>query len=169
MNKRLHGNASMRRQAGRWLACVLSALPLMAEAVTTVTVKVTVIAPPSCVINNNRPIEVDFGDVMTTRVDGSNYRTAVNYTLDCPGASSNAMRLQVRGTGAAFDGTVLQTNKTGLGIELQQSGGKLALNSWMNFTYPNAPQLWSVPVQQSGTSLTGGAFTAGATMLIAYQ
>lgn len=157
------------RQIVRGLRALLVAMPLSVQAATTVTVKVTVVAPPPCVINGNRTIEVDFGEVMTTRVDGKNYRTAVNYSLSCSGQSKNAMKLQVQGTGAAFDSTVLKTNKTGLGIQLQQGGSKLAVNSWLNFTYPNTPELWAVPVKQSGVSLSGGEFTAGATLKVAYQ
>lgn len=158
-----------RRCAGCSLAVLLTALPIMAKAVTTVTVKVTVVTPPSCIINDEKPIEVDFGEVMTTRVDGSNYRLPVTYTLNCKDVRSNALKLQVQGTGAAFDGTVLQTNKAGLGIELQQGDTKLPLNGWLNFTYPNQPELWAVPVKQRGATLTGGEFTAGATMKVDYQ
>ncbi|OQV36223.1 fimbrial protein [Serratia marcescens] len=151
------------------LAGLVALMPLWCLATTTVTVKVTVVAPPPCTINDDRPIEVDFGDVMTTRVEGDNYRMPVNYTLSCTEASSNAMRLQVQGNGASFDGSVLRTNKTGLGIRLQQGDSKLAVNSWLNFTYPNVPALWATPVKQSGATLTGGEFTAGATMKVAYQ
>ncbi|HDH0696926.1 TPA: fimbrial protein [Klebsiella aerogenes] len=153
------------------LAGLLAALPLLAWAApsATVTVKVTVMAPPPCVINDDRPIEVEFVDVMTTRVDGDNYKMPVNYTLSCTGGTSNAMKLQVKGTGAAFDATVLQTNKAELGIELRQGDSKLAVNDWLNFTYPNKPELWAVPVKQSGATLTGGEFSAGATMAVDYQ
>ncbi|ELY3098567.1 TPA: fimbrial protein [Serratia marcescens] len=159
------------RHPARVLVALLAAAPLMALAsnMATVTVKVTVVKPPPCTINDDRPIEVDFGDVMTTRVDGNNYKMPVNYALSCSDAWSNAMKLQVNGNGASFDGTVLQTNKTGLGIELRQGDNKLAVNSWLNFTYPQKPELWAVPVKQSGTTLTGGEFTAGATMKVAYQ
>ncbi|MGY3307068.1 type 1 fimbria pilin [Pantoea ananatis] len=154
------------------LACMLMACSLLSDEVmavmTTVTVKVTVVAPPPCVINDDRPVEVEFGDVMTTRVDGSNYRRPVNYTLSCT-STSNAMKLQVKGNGAAFDVTVLQTNKAGLGIKLLQGDSKLAINSWLNFTYPNKPELWAVPVKQAGATLTGGEFSAGATMAVDYQ
>lgn len=160
-----------QRQAWQTLAALLAALPLLAWAAptATVTVKVTVVAPPPCVINDDRPIDVEFGDVMTTRVDGDNYKMQVNYTLSCPGAPSNAMKLQVKGTGAAFDATVLQTNKAELGIELRQGDSKLAVNDWLNFTYPNKPELWAVPVKQRGATLSGGEFSAGATMEVAYQ
>lgn len=157
------------RRAGYSLAALLMAFPLVTQAATTVTVKVTVVAPPPCIINDDRPIVVEFGDVLTTRVDGSNYRLPVNYTLNCKDALSNAMKLQVQGVGAGFDGTVLQTNKAGLGIELQQGDAKLPVNSWLNFTYPSKPELWVVPVKQNGATLTGGEFTAGATMKVDYQ
>lgn len=155
----------------RTLAGVLAVLPILAYAapLATVTVKVTVVAPPPCVINDDRPIEVEFGDVMTTRVDGDSYKMPVNYTLSCTRGTSNAMKLQVKGNGAAFDASVLQTNKTGLGIELRQGDGKLAVNNWLNFTYPNKPELWAVPVKQAGITLTGGEFNAGATMAVDYQ
>ncbi|CAI1968274.1 fimbrial protein [Serratia fonticola] len=160
-----------QRQAWQTLAALLAALPLLAwaEPSATVTVKVTVVAPPPCVINDDRPIDVEFGDVMTTRVDGDNYKMPVNYTLSCTGGTTNAMKLQVKGTGAAFDATVLQTNQTGLGIELRQGDSKLAVNDWLNFTYPNKPELWAVPVKQRGATLTGGEFSAGATMAVDYQ
>lgn len=167
----MNGIVTAQRNVWQMLAGLLAALPMLAWAgpSATVTVKVTVVVPPPCVINDDRPIEVVFGDVMTTRVDGDNYKMAVNYTLSCTSAPSNAMKLQVKGTGAAFDATVLQTNKAGLGIELRQGDGKLAVNDWLNFTYPNKPELWAVPVKQSGATLTGGEFSAGATMAVDYQ
>ncbi|MGQ8776495.1 fimbrial protein [Serratia sp. NA_112.1] len=159
------------RQVGRVLAGMLAALPMLAWAgsTTTVTVKVTVVAAPPCVINDDRPIEVEFGDVMTTQVDGVNYKMPINYTLSCTGATANAMKLQIKGNGAAFDATVLRTNKAGLGIELRRNISKLAVNQWLGFNAPYAPALWAVPVKQRGATLTGGEFSAGATMAVDYQ
>nr|WP_261803117.1 fimbrial protein [Serratia nematodiphila] len=134
----------------------------------TVVLTITIVAPP-CVINDNRPIDVEFGDVMTTRVDGNNYRMPVNYTLDCKDAPSSAMKLQVQGTGASFDGALLKTSNATLGIKLQHGAAPLPVNTWLNFTYPNKPELWAVPVKQSGVTLPGGEFTAGATMKVDYQ
>ncbi len=162
-------NEAMTRYRQVFLSVLLSAAPLLAHTATTVTVKVTVVAPPPCVINGNRTIEVDFNEVMIAQIDGKNYRMPVNYSLSCSGQSKNSMKLQVQGTGAAFDSTVLKTNKTGLGIQLQQGGSKLAVNSWLNFTYPNTPELWAVPVKPSGVTLSVGEFTAGATMKVDYQ
>ncbi|CAI1617611.1 fimbrial protein [Serratia fonticola] len=165
-------NGTLRYRKVSCLLCgVLATLPLMAGAAdtATITVKVTVLAPPPCTVNNNSVIEVPFGNVMTTHVDGTSYRVPVNYTLSCSKGASNAMKLQVQGNGASFDSTLLQTSKDGLGIELQQGNTKRAINSWLTFTYPYKPDLWAVPVKQPGVKLSGGQFRAGATMKVDYQ
>ena len=140
------------------------------KATSTITVKLTIVAPPPCVINHNSPIEVDFGnDVLTTRVDGSYKKMPLSYTVECTGAPSNAMKLQVLGNGADFDTDVLRTNQNGLGVALLRNGKVQPINRWLNFTYPNLPQFEVVPVKQAGVSLSGGAFSAGATMKVDYQ
>lgn len=144
--------------------------PLL-PAATKVTVKVTVIEAPPCVINNNQTIEVNFGNVMTNRVDGSNYEQTLYYTLSCTGNSSNALKMQIVGTqaGSGFTSNVLQTDAAGLGIALKSGGSAMPLNSWTNFTYPTLPVLTAVPVKGTGASLSGGAFSASATMRVEYQ
>ncbi|MFI8416179.1 fimbrial protein [Serratia sp. NPDC078593] len=159
------------RKAAGLLCGLLAVLPQIAVGanVATVEVKVNVLAAPPCTINDNKVIAVEFGEVMTTRVDGKNYRIPVDYTMSCTAGSPNALKLQIQGTAAPFDSTVLQTNKAGLGIELQQGSTKLAINHWLNFTYPDRPELWAIPVKQDGIALTGGEFTAGAILKVDYQ
>ena len=41
------------------------------------------IAPPPCVINAGAKIDVDFGSAWDQKVDGVNYRQAIDYHLDC--------------------------------------------------------------------------------------
>ncbi|MBH3259845.1 fimbrial protein [Serratia marcescens] len=159
----------MRRIAVTMLFGVLTGAPPRVGAVTPVTVKVTVVAPPPCVINDDNPIMVEFSEVMTTRVDGNNYKMPVNYTLTCTGNSSNAMTLTIVGNAASFDGTALQTDKAGLGVRLLKGSVPYTINSQIKFTYPGKPELYAVPVQQSGITLTGGEFSAAATMNVAYQ
>lgn len=166
-------NGTLKRHGQIWsiLVGLLFALPMVAWALSTATVTVTVtaLALPACVINDDRPIEVEFGDVMTTRVDGNNYRKRVGYNLSCKGGAHNAMKLQVQGNGASFDSSLLKTNKAGLGIELQQGNSKLGINTWLKFFYPNKPELWAMPVKQGGATLAGGKFNASATMMVDYQ
>lgn len=150
------------------LAVVLA--NVSAQAASTVTVSVTVLAPLPCTLNGSKPIEVNFGDeVMTTRIDGSSYRQPVDYGLSCNGPAKNAMRLQIAGGAAGFDGQLLKTSVNGLGIALLRDGVRMPLNSWQNFTYPNVPKLEAVPVKQSGVALPTGEFTASATLRADYQ
>lgn len=132
----------------------------------------TLVAPPPCVINSNQDINVDFGnDLLVGRVDGVNYEKAINYTLDCSvGASvTSAFKLQLQGSGAGFDSSVLNTSKSDLGLELRSGGVKLPVNTWINFNEPARPALTAVPVKNSVGTLTGGVFTASATLLVDYQ
>lgn len=124
---------------------------------------------PSCVVNDNKTIDVDFGDVMTTRVDGKNYRKQVSYTLTCEDGVSKALKLQVGGTAAAFDGSLLNTSASGLGVRVQNGSSNLPVNSWVKFTWPDKPALWVVPVKKSGVILAGGRFSATATLKVEYQ
>lgn len=146
------------------------ATPAMAKTATaTVTVKVTVVAPP-CEINNNNLIEVNFGnDVMTTRVDGDYKKMPIVYSVQCKGGASNALKMLIDGDGAAFDGEVLGTAKTDFGIALLNNGSRMPIKTWLDFNYPDLPKLEAVPVKRTGASLTGGPFSAGATMKVEYQ
>jgi len=164
------------RHPVRMLVALLAAAPLMvlASNVATVTVKVTVVKPPPCIINDDRPIEVDFGDVMTTRVDGYNYMMPVNYTISCSN-TDDSLDIQVNGTPASFNRYALQTTSAGLGIALKTDIGSgapisdVAPNQWMKGYSPRDPwRFWAVPVKQNGVTLNGGEFTAGATMRVAY-
>ncbi|MGN7975247.1 fimbrial protein [Serratia sp. 22264] len=140
------------------------------DALTNINISVTVMAPPPCVINGDQTIQVDFGqNVVISRIDGSNYLTTIDYTLECKGPSKNAMKMMIEGTGAGFDSDVLQTVKTDLGIALKQNGQPLRLNQWLNFTYPTRPVLQAVPVKKAGANLPTGVFFAGATLKVDYQ
>ncbi|RAX00322.1 MULTISPECIES: fimbrial protein [unclassified Photorhabdus] len=136
---------------------------------TPVNIYGVVIAPPPCVINNGNTIDVDFGDVMITRIDGVNYMQPVKYTVKCEKMPANAMKMMISGNTASFDPAVLQTNHTGLGIAVIHNGRKLPVNDWMKFNYPDFPELHAVPVKDMAAVLQGGDFGAGATMMVEYQ
>jgi type 1 fimbria pilin len=143
---------------------------LAQAASTVIKVTVTIVAPPPCEINNNDLIEVSFGnDVMTTRIDGSYKKRPVVYSIECKNAPNNAMKMQIQGIGAGFDGDVLQTDKDDLGVALLRDGNRQPINTWVNFTYPKLPTFEAVLVKLAGATLSGGAFSAGATMKVEYQ
>ncbi|NHB92686.1 fimbrial protein [Photorhabdus cinerea] len=136
---------------------------------TPVNIYGVVIAPPPCEINNGNTIDVDFGEVMITQIDGVNYMKPVKYTVTCEKMPANAMKMMISGNTASFDRTALKTNHAGLGVAVIHNGRKLPVNDWMKFTYPNFPELHAVPVKEMTAVLKGGSFGAGATMMVEYQ
>ena len=140
------------------------------QADTSLTIRATIIAPPPCVINSGSTLNVPFGnDLLTSRIDGVSYRRNVPYTVRCDSPFSNALTLELKGTGAAFDNRVLVTRKADLGVKLFVNGADWPLNTAVNFTYPNVPVVQAVPVKRAGSKLTGGAFDAAATLVVDYQ
>lgn len=128
-----------------------------------------VIAPPPCVINEGKTIEVNFGEVMSTRIDGVNYKQPINYTATCQKMPTNAMKVYVTGNATGFDSNALQTDITGLGVRILYQGKLLNLGNAVNFTYPNLPKLEAIPVRDLNTTLVGGDFVANATLHVDYQ
>ncbi len=128
-----------------------------------------VIAPPPCVINNGQMVEVDFGEVMSTRIDGANYKRPINYKVECKKMPTNAMKISVVGGDAGFDSNALKTNITGLGVRILYQNKLLRLGQTVNFTYPNIPVLEAIPVRDYSATLSGGDFSAIATLRIEYQ
>lgn len=149
-------------------AALLLASPPVSFA-TTVVVVVTVVAPPSCEINGTKPIEVAFGEVLTSQVNGDNYKQDVLYDIKCTNPTSNDMSIRIQGTDIGLGNHVLGTDTADLGIALLSNGNPAPLNSDIRFTYPNPPKLQAVPVKSPGSKLQGGAFSASATMTVAYQ
>lgn len=128
-----------------------------------------VIAPPPCLINDGKMIEVNFGEVMSTRIDGVRYKEPIHYTATCQKMPTNAMKVYVTGSATGFDSNALQTNITGLGVRILYQGNLLDLGKTVNFTYPNLPELEAIPVRDQNEALVGGDFVASGTLHVDYQ
>lgn len=116
---------------------MLWAVSLGVQAETSLTVRAVIVAPPPCVINGGSTLDVPFGnDLLTSRVDGVNYRRDVPYTVTCGAPFSNAMTLELKGAGAAFDSRVLLTRKPDLGVKLFVNGADWPLNTAVNLRTP---------------------------------
>lgn len=151
------------------LAALSCALPVQAVQVD-VTFTGTLVVPPACVLNSNSAINVKFNNgtaIETTSIDGSNYATAVPFTLTCTGNPSS-LRLRFQGTGSAFDANVLATDVTDLGIKLlRPNNSALNVGDWFTFSYSvTPPAIKAVPVKRPGAILPGGAFNGSATLLV---
>lgn len=150
-----------------WLLLTVSPA-VMAQV--DVQIRGVIVAPPTCVINGGKTLNVPFGnDLLTTRVDGVNYRREVPYSVTCTGQTSNDMTLKLQGAGAAFDASILTTSHRDLGIQLFINGAAWTLNTTTKFTYPTLPKMEAVPVKKPASTLSAGEFTASATLVVALQ
>ncbi|OKB67025.1 hypothetical protein BHU62_09340 [Serratia marcescens] len=123
-----------------------------------------------CHINNDRRIDVAFGNVGVLKVDGERYQQSVPYSIVCDAPEPGGrLMLSVKGTAAGFDDVVLATNADGLGILIRQNGQRMRLNTPLLINVDHPPPLEAVPVKAPGIALTGGRFQATATLLAEYE
>jgi type 1 fimbria pilin len=130
----------------------------------------TLITPPPCTINDDNRIDVNFGErVGINKVDGVNYRQLMNYQITCEGSGNWALTLSLSGSSTGFDKEALLTDKANLGIRVYQNDKPFTPNSTLKIDLANPPRLEAVPVKNTGTTLSEGAFEAWATLRADYQ
>ena len=144
-----------------------------ADKTVNMTLNIIVNGPPPCTITGGT---VEFGTMLLSKVDGSNYKQPVSYSLDCSARVSDYLKLQIQGTALTVNGeSVLATDTANLGIRLQQASDASLVpvgdSEWLRFQYTGSsgPVLEAVPVKVSGSTLTAGEFNAAATMVVEYQ
>ncbi len=162
---------------GLWLSALAGGLLSLVSAagaveqgdMTTVNITGTLVETLPCVVNGSRPIVVDFGnELMTTRIDGITYKQPIIFTAEC-GENVTQLKLRIDGARADFDPTVLGGAFPGLGIALYHGDNRYQPGEWLTFTGPVMPELHAVPVKQDGISLSGGAFSVLAALVVDYQ
>lgn len=155
----------------RWIAALLllPALKGYAEPSKTIRLTVTIITP-TCDLNGGRPINVNFGSQLyTTQIDGVQYKKPIPFSLYCSNYTSTALRLKLSGTGSTFDNALLKTNNSNLGLRLiKDANTAVPINTWINFSYPNPPSLYAVPVKKSGSDLQAGGFNGNAALIVEF-
>lgn len=130
----------------------------------------TIKESPLCVINNEQIITVDFGnEVVTTRVDGDRYKKEIQFTLNCDKDFSANQALRIKGVGAEFDPKALSSDTPNLAIAIYHDQVRYNLGEWLPFSYPKQPILYAVPIKKAGSHLSGGQFTALASLIVDYQ
>lgn len=83
----------MAKSKGPWALLIggglLWAVSQGVQADVNLSIRAVIIAPPPCVINNGSTLDVPFGnDLLTSRIDGVNYRRGVPYTVTCDSRSA---------------------------------------------------------------------------------
>ncbi|MBK0033137.1 fimbrial protein [Erwinia sp. S43] len=137
----------------------------------------TLVIPPQCTIGvdeTGSQIVIAFpGRMPISKIDGVNFMQPVPYKLKCgDGTSGLDLQLTLVGSGAYGDG-VIKTNLGDLGIQIYYGSGgsktKFSLNKPIDINYNSQPEIWAVPVNKSGGTLTDGTFEATATLKAEYH
>lgn len=133
-----------------------------------------------CIINNSQPIQVDFGDeLIVAKVptkDGNSYNKKIDFKWECNGISSGTdVVFSFDGKDSNFDIELLAINEQDdIALQLYNGNKSLKLNNDFIYTYISdnlTPDL-SASLVKSSSSLAivyPGAFTASATLTVAYQ
>lgn len=129
-----------------------------------------IIDPPPCLINNEKQIDIDFGDKLgINKIDGNNYRQKINYTIECYSDPSAAMLLlTVTGKVMSGDKSAIQSSKPGLGIRLLENNRHIHIGQGWVINTSTPPLLEAVPVADAKIQLVEGDFVASASLMAEY-
>lgn len=126
-----------------------------------------------CIINNNEDIQVFFGEVDISKIDGDSYKKVpINITLSCEHLQNNTLTMQLNGNGASFDSDVLAVpSQEGLGIRLLNGGVAQAINEDFSVIYDGGEKinLEVVLVKEADATLNAGTFNTISTIQVSYQ
>lgn len=144
------------------------ALPCMADNMQFTG---TLLARPTCTVSDKGArIDVRFGNLAISRIDGEHYRKSIPYQINCPGAdtgSSWRMSLTLKGNPAVFEPKALRSSVADLGIRVLLGGAELIPNvpRYIQIIPSAVPLLEAVPVKLTDSDLPSIDFTASALLL----
>lgn len=151
-------------------ALLVAVLPLAGKA-DNMQFTGTLLERPLCTISDKGGrMDVRFGNIAITRVDGEHYRRVIPYQINCPGANPNTlwrMRLTLKGSHTDFEPKVVQSSVPDLGIKVLLGGTALTPDEprLIEISPSAMPLLEAVPVKRAGSELPSIAFTASALLL----
>lgn len=159
-------------------ACALSLLVAQAFQAHAVPMNFTGLLTEDapCTINGGNPINVEFDEIHVDQVmNGGAAPKDITLDLVCPNGSNRTVSLTITGQGYTGDGTALQTTNANQGLKFYKDAG--ATQNW-DLTTPwtwtdsgqgAAPTTAWVKQISPPAGLTGGPFTAAATIIAAYE
>lgn len=124
----------------------------------------------NCVINNDKPADVDFGDAVgVNHVDGVRYQQRVPISIVCRTPPGKQLELAFLGITSNFDASALFTGIDDLGIRIMQNNQPIIINQRFTLDDLTQPIFYAVPIKRAGSALKSGRFKALATLVIKYE
>lgn len=158
------------------LAALNAAVPLFSHAETASTeirISGTVQAGSGCVINNNQPIIVEFGEMQIDDVIDGLHSKYFQFDIDCPGLDFGApIKLQFRGKEFSYypGSGFLDTSKDYLFINITRANTTMRVNqTWLSMIQPDSPTFSAKLGVYENARPTTGEFNATATVVVEIQ
>ncbi|AHV36776.1 fimbrial protein [Aeromonas hydrophila YL17] len=158
------------------------------EVMSRIVIKSSVLyVPEKCTINGGQTIEVEFGDLPGTGLDGNNFEKTVPLNFVCSGGvfdkdASLKINLAISGKPTSFSQSYLRTTRDGykggdvinnLGIKFKQlDGSTLNLNDWYPVSMQGNIGDWgfiAAPISPAGAEVAAGDFYATGTIVASFQ
>lgn len=76
------------------------------------------IAPPTCIVSENKTIEIAFNEVIISDISGDNYKREVPYSVECDSENTDTgiqMKLTWTGVETDFNDSAVETDVVGAG------------------------------------------------------
>lgn len=132
--------------------------------------------PDKCVVNEGQLINVEFGEISGSNLNGASYPQNIPVRFQCEGGSFEDgtlnIKLAVSGTAASFSTNAFKTDKNDLGIQIKHNGQLVVPNEF--YPVPNIGNggswnLVAAPLANGGKEIDEGEFNASATIVAAFQ
>lgn len=135
---------------------------------TQVLVRAEVIATP-CVVNSNRSIQLDFGEITTGEIDGKKYEKKVLFELSCPGNESRKFYMYIAGAPTSFDKNAFASDVPELGFSIKKDDKIIEPHTYFPFIFNDLQEISITPVKNVSAKLLGGSFSASYTLIVIYD
>ena len=140
------------------------------RADTPINISGNVLAAPSCTINSDKNIEVDFGNLVDIdKINGDNYKRVIAVQISCKNMTGNTQVARINGpiVGAGFDAGLLKTTQQYLGLKLMVGGYKYTPGSDIKFDYARPfPTVEVVLVRSRNGSPSPGLFRSSGNSIV---
>lgn len=137
------------------------------SATAPVTIYGTITAP-TCSINKEGPIDVNYGTLNMGDIATSKGTKTTRIPFSCAGVM---LELTIYGAGAAFNDDYAKTNIDGLAVKFtDEDNNDIPLNTTLNVdTTLSYMDVRTVLMKKAGADLRGGAFNTSVTLLFKYS
>ncbi|MCY9801530.1 hypothetical protein B9P84_23280 [Citrobacter braakii] len=123
-----------------------------------------------CSINNDRTIEIAFGNVGINKIESENFTRTIDYELDCGSVgAANSVLMTLKATPVPSDSSIVNSGRKGLWIQFYKDNSPLVLNEEFkieNVTTP--PKLMVKLITNPAEDLEEGSFSFTATLIAEY-